>query len=142
MLWMFYYVCQCKCQTFPVHNNYCFILSCHLFLRLITILWIVARCTFHLVTDSQCFLRLIFLIMLCLQKIILILIFLHNRVQRKSFLQLAIWASWTSFQPAPQTFWKAELISQFFSYANSSKDITCPSVKLKNRIHPPDSKIL
>ena len=123
-------------------HNYCFILSCHLFLRLITILWIVARCAFHLVTDSQCFLRLVFLIMLCLQKIILILIFLHNRVQRKSFLQLAIWASWTSFQPAPQTFWRAELISQFFSYANSSKDITCPSVKLKTESTRPIAKSL
>ena len=60
------------------------------------------------------------------------------RVQRKSFLQLAIQASWsyhllaqTSFQLAPKTFWLAELISQFFCYSNSSKNITCPSGKLK-----------
>ena len=43
------------------------------------------------------------------------------RVRRKSFLQLAIRASWsyhllaqTSFQLAPKTIWLAELISQFF----------------------------
>jgi len=103
--------------------------------------WIViAGCTFHLVTDSQCFLRLIFLIMLCVQKIILILIFLRNRVQRKSFLQFAIWASRTSFQLAPQTFWKAELISQFFSYSNSSKDITHLLGKLKTEFTCPIAK--
>ena len=62
----------------------------------------------------------------------------NNRVQRKSFLQLAIQASWSehlltqkSFQLAPKTFWLAELISQFFCYLNSSKNITYPSGKLK-----------
>ena len=61
-----------------------------------------------------------------------------SRVQRKSFLQLAIRASWsqvllapTSFQLAPKFFWLAELISQFFCYSNSSKSSTCPSGKLK-----------
>ena len=45
------------------------------------------------------------------------------RVQRKSFLQLDIWVSWSqhlltqkSFQLAPKTFWLAELILQFFCY--------------------------
>ena len=62
----------------------------------------------------------------------------RTRVQRKSFLQLAIRASWsyhllaqTSFQLAPKAFWWAELISQFFCCSNSSKNITCPSGKLK-----------
>ena len=48
-------------------------------------------------------------------------IYCMGRVQRKSFLQLAIRASWswhllsqTSFQLAPKTFWLAQLISQFF----------------------------
>ena len=36
-----------------------------------------------------------------------------------------------SFQLAPKTFWLAELISQFFCYSNSSKNITCPSGKWK-----------
>ena len=30
----------------------------------------------------------------------------------------------------PKPFWRAELISQFFCYSNSSKSITCPSGKL------------
>ena len=66
------------------------------------------------------------------------------RVQRKSFLQLAIRASWsyhllaqTSFQLAPKTFWLAELISQFFCYSNSSNNITCPSGKLKTEFTSP-----
>ena len=69
-----------------------------------------------------------------------------HRVQRKSFLQLAIWASWSQhllaqalFQLAPKAFWRAELISQFFCYSNSSEKITCPSGKLKaefNNITP------
>ena len=79
--------------------------------------------------------------MLCLQKNnINIYFFTYYRVQRKSFLQLAIWASWTSFQPAPQTFWKAELISQLFSYSNFSKDITCPLGKLKTEFTHPIAK--
>ena len=67
-------------------------------------------------------------------------------MQRKSFLQLAIWASWSQhlltqalFQLAPKAFWRAELISQFFCYSNSSEKITCPSGKLKaefNNITP------
>ena len=66
------------------------------------------------------------------------------RVLRKSFLQLAIWASWsrhllaqTSFQLAPKTFWLTELISQFFCYSNSSKNITCLSGKLKTEFTGP-----
>ena len=69
------------------------------------------------------------------------------RVQRKSFLQLAIRASWsqhllaqTSFQLAPKAFWRAELISQFFCYSNSSKNITCPSGKLKTEFTSPIEK--
>ena len=60
------------------------------------------------------------------------------RVQRKSFLQLAFWASWSqhllaqsSFQLAPKALWRAELISQFFCYSNSLKYITCPLGKIK-----------
>ena len=34
-----------------------------------------------------------------------------------------------SFQLAPNTFWPTELISQFFCYLNSLKNITCPSGK-------------
>ena len=60
----------------------------------------------------------------------------YNRVQRKSLLQLAIW----SFQLAPKTFWLAELISQFFCYSNSSKNITCPSGKLKTEFTSPIAK--
>ena len=61
-----------------------------------------------------------------------------NRVQRKPFLQLAIWASWsyhlldqTSFQLAPKAFWQAELISQFFCHSSSSKNISWLLGKLK-----------
>ena len=69
------------------------------------------------------------------------------RVQRKSFLQLDIWASWSqhsltqkSFQLAPNTFWRAELISQFFCYLNSSKNITYPSGNLKTEFTSPIAK--
>ena len=69
------------------------------------------------------------------------------RVQRKSFLQLAIRAGWsrhllaqTSFQLAPKTLLVAELISQFFCYSNSSKNITCPSGKLKAVFNSPIAK--
>ena len=61
-----------------------------------------------------------------------------SRVQRKSFLQLAIRASWswhllaqTSFQLAPKTFWWAELISQFFCNLNSTKNFTSLLGKLR-----------
>ena len=71
----------------------------------------------------------------------------NNRVQRKSFLQLAIRASWsqhllaqTSLQLAPKTFWLAELISWFFCYSNSSKNITCPSGKIKTEFTSPIAK--
>ena len=71
----------------------------------------------------------------------------NNRVQRKSFLQLAIRASWsqhllaqTSFQLAPKTFWLAELISQFFCYSNSSKNITSQSGKIKTEFTSPIAK--
>ena len=36
-----------------------------------------------------------------------------------------------SFQLAPEIFWWAELISQFFCKLNSSKYFICPSVKLR-----------
>ena len=62
----------------------------------------------------------------------------HHRVQWKSLLQLAFRASWSkhlltqsSFQEARKALWRAELISQFFCYSNSSKNNTCPSGKLK-----------
>ena len=71
----------------------------------------------------------------------------HGRVQRKSFLQLAIWASWsqhllaqTSFQLAPEAFRRAELISHFFCHSNSSRNITCPSGKLKIDFTSPIAK--
>ena len=69
------------------------------------------------------------------------------RVQRKLFLQLAIRASWslhflaqTSFQLAPKAFWREELTSQFICYSNSSKNITCPSGKLKTEFTSPIAK--
>ena len=68
--------------------------------------------------------------------------YIHSRVQRKSFLQLAIWASWsqhslaqTSFQLTPKTFWLEELISQFFCYSNSSNNI-----RLKTEFTSPIAK--
>ena len=72
----------------------------------------------------------------------------YHRVQRKSFLQLAIRAScmklaFTStdiISTSPKTFWWAELISQFFCYLNSSKNITCPSGKLKTEFSSPIAK--
>ena len=69
-------------------------------------------------------------------------LFLGNaRVQRKLFLQLATWAlAQTSFQLAPKAFLRAELISQFFCYSNSSKNITCPSDKLKTEFTSPIAK--
>ena len=70
-----------------------------------------------------------------------------GRVQRKSFLQLVIRASWsyhllaqTSFQLVPKAFWWAELISQFFCYLNSSKNITCLLGKLKTEFTSPLAK--
>ena len=65
-----------------------------------------------------------------------------DRVQRKSFLQLAIRASWslqllaqTSFQLAPKTFWLAKLISQFLMLFKSLKSHHLPVGQVKNRIH-------
>ena len=65
----------------------------------------------------------------------------------KSFLQLDIWASWSyhllaqmSFHLAPKLFWWAKLISQFFCYSNSSKNITYPSGKLKTEFTSPIAK--
>ena len=69
------------------------------------------------------------------------------RVQRKPFLPLAIQANWrkhllaeTSFQLAPKAFWLTEFISQFFCYSNSSKNLTCPSGKLKTEFTSPVAK--
>ena len=45
-----------------------------------------------------------------------------------------------SFQLAPKTFWPAELISHFLCYLNSSKNITCPSGKLKTEFTSPIGK--
>ena len=46
----------------------------------------------------------------------------------------------TSFQLAPIAFWQAELISQFSCYSNTSKNITCPSGKLKRAFTGPIDK--
>ena len=69
------------------------------------------------------------------------------RVQRQSFLLLAIQASWSkhlqakmSFQLAPKMFWWVELISQFFCKLNSSKYFTCPSGKLRREFTSPIAK--
>ena len=40
----------------------------------------------------------------------------------------------------PKPFWRAELISQFSCYSNSSKSITCPSGKLKTEFTCPIAK--
>ena len=40
----------------------------------------------------------------------------------------------TSFQLALKAFSRVELISQFMCYSNSSKNITCPSSKLKTEL--------
>ena len=45
-----------------------------------------------------------------------------------------------SFQLAPKAFWRAKLISQFFCYSNSSKNITCLSGKLKTEFTSPKAK--
>ena len=67
-------------------------------------------------------------------------IYLLASVQRKSFLQCLAFEqaeasinllAQMSFQLAPKAFWWAELISQFFYYSNSSKNITCMFGKLK-----------
>ena len=73
-------------------------------------------------------------------------ILIKCRVQRKSFLQLAFRASWSyhlpalmSFQPAPKAFWLVELISQLSVIRIiSSKNITCPSGKLKTEFTSPE----
>ena len=79
--------------------------------------------------------------------VFLLYLAVYSGGQRKSFLQLAIWASWrkhllaqTSFQLAPKAFWRAELISQFFLSLNSSKIITCPSGKLRTEFISPIAK--
>ena len=41
---------------------------------------------------------------------------------------------------SPKAFWRAELISQFFCFSNSSKKITCPSGKLKTEFTSPIAK--
>ena len=41
---------------------------------------------------------------------------------------------------SPKPFWRAELISQFFCYSNSSKNITCPSGNLKTEFTCPIAK--
>ena len=45
-----------------------------------------------------------------------------------------------SFQLAPKAFRLAKLISHFFCYSNSSKNITCPSGKLKTYFTSPIAK--
>ena len=46
----------------------------------------------------------------------------------------------TSFQLAPKAFWREELISPFFCYSNSSKNITFRSGKLKTEFTSPIAK--
>ena len=60
----------------------------------------------------------------------------NNRVQRKSFLQLAIWASWSQHLLAQMSL----QLPQLFCYSNSSKDITCPSGKIKTEFTSPIAK--
>ena len=55
-------------------------------------------------------------------------------------LKLAFILAQTSFQLAPKAFWWAELISQFFYYLNSSKNITCLLGKLKKEFTSPIAK--
>ena len=70
------------------------------------------------------------------------------RMQRKSFLQLAIRASWSEhllaqtslFSTNPKIFWWTELVSQFFCKLNSSKYFTCPSGKLRTEFTSPIAK--
>ena len=45
-----------------------------------------------------------------------------------------------SFQLAPNAFWQAELISQFFFNLNSSKNITCTLGKLRTEFTSPKAK--
>ena len=59
----------------------------------------------------------------------------NSRVQRKS-----IFTACHSGKLKPKTFWLAELISQFLCYLNSSKNITCLSVKLKKEFTSPTAK--
>ena len=68
------------------------------------------------------------------------------RVQRKSFLQLAqgkLKLAFTSpdvISTSPKSFLLSRiklLISHFFCYSNCSKNITCPSVKLKTEFTCP-----
>ena len=55
-------------------------------------------------------------------------------------LKLTLILAQTSFQLVPKAFWRAELISQFFCYSNSSKKITCPLGKLKTEFTSPIAK--
>jgi len=71
-------------------------------------------------------------ISLTLKTLVMIILFW---VQRKSSLQLA--RSPDVISTSPKSFWWAELISQFFCYSNSSKNITCPSGKLKTEFTSP-----
>ena len=69
-------------------------------------------------------------------------------VQRKSFYSLPfgqteasiILLAQTSFQLASKAFWQAELISQFFCYSNSSKNVTCPLGMFKTKFTSPIAK--
>ena len=55
--------------------------------------------------------------------------------------EASITVAQTSFQLAPETFWLAELISQFFCYSNSlKKNVTCSLGKLKTEFSSPTAK--
>ena len=62
-----------------------------------------------------------------------------RRVQRKSFLQLAILAQ-TSFQLAPQIFGEQNWFHKFFCKLNSSKYFTCQFGKLRTEFTSPIAK--
>ena len=68
-----------------------------------------------------------------------------SRVQRKSFLQLDIRASWTFTSPiiistSPKNVLMSRLTSQFFCNLNSSKNFTCPLGKLITGFTSPIAK--
>ena len=69
-----------------------------------------------------------------------IIAWLISGCKENHFYSLPFGQAEASIQLAPKTFWLAELISQFFCYSNSSKNITCPSGKLKTEFTSPIAK--
>ena len=71
----------------------------------------------------------------------------YFRVQRKSVLQLSLWASCSqqlisqkSSRVAPKPFWRAGLITQSFCNLNSSKNFTCLLGNLRTKLTSPIAK--